>query len=548
MYEEKWTLSKKPFENDLDLGFFFENAKHHKEAHVRLLYAAEQRKPLALLIGEGGVGKSYIAHTACAKLGERKNTLTAYISASGLEGAAFLRAVALAFGGKAAGTREEQAADLISGLVKNAKKGHAVLFVDNIEAADQRFLDEVRYLLDQTGPDGHPLMTVILVGHPRVRGNLKRRQSIVQRLEVGYELLPLENDEARKYILHRLSEAGAAEGLFDDDALEAAVKHAAGFPRLLNRICDLALLMGMIDNLDSISAKQVEDASQELADLRAIGSGGKDRDERSDRGGRDRERSGRDRERGERGERSERSERGERGERGERSERGGERSGRGRGRGRDRDRERGGKDDDEEGGRGRRRRRGRGRKDRDERNGNGAEEEQEGDEGSYGFDAEEYKDIESMSELIQGSLKVVPGSGRRRRAKAKRPERGDPLQYFGGKDEDEDEAEDEEGVSADVETSDEGDDESEERSKGRRRRRGRGRGRGRKDEDGETSEESTDDFAAGIDESDEREPVRAAAPKPAPKPEPKPEPAKAAVAAAPAKVEEAVEDDFAAGL
>ena len=51
MYEEKWTLSKKPFENDQDLAFFFES-KHHREALVRVLYAAEQKKPFALLIGE----------------------------------------------------------------------------------------------------------------------------------------------------------------------------------------------------------------------------------------------------------------------------------------------------------------------------------------------------------------------------------------------------------------------------------------------------------------------------------------------------------------
>jgi type II secretory pathway predicted ATPase ExeA len=508
MYTKKWNLTKKPFENDLDLDFFFEETKHHKQAHIRLLYAAEQRKPLALLIGEGGVGKTYVAQTVRAKLNERKNTLTGWVCASGLESSSFLRAVSLSLGLKAAATREEQAAALVTALGKHAgKKGHTILFVDNVEAADQRFLDEVRFLLDQTGADGRPLLTIVLVGHPRLRGNLKRRQSLVSRLEVGYELLPFEADEARAYVLHRIAEAGGSEEIFDEGALDKVVAESQGYPRNLNAVCDLALLMGMIDKLEQIEAKQIEEASRELGELRAIGSGGGNNDR--DEGGRGRGRGrGRDRDRNEEG--------------------GGRGRGRGRG-GRDRDRDR---DRDEEGGRGRgRRRRGRGRKDRDEGSSNDSE--SSTDDSDYDFNAEEYKDIESMNELIQGSLKVVPGNGRRRRksGSSKRPERGDPLQYFDGP------GEEGEAQADESESSDEGGE-----KKSRRGRRGRGR-RGRKSSDADASEETTavaetkdDDFGGGLDEaSEEREPVKAAA---APAPKAKKDPA-------PAPAEE---DDFGAGL
>lgn len=503
MYTKKWNLTKKPFENDQDLDFFFDKPKHHHEAHVRLMYAAEQRKPLALLIGEGGVGKTYVAQTVRAKLNERKNTLTGWVCASGLESASFLRAVSLSLGLKAAATREEQAAALVTALGKHAgKKGHTILFVDNVEAADQRFLDEVRFLLDQAGADGRPLLTIVLVGHPRLRGNLKRRQSLISRLEVGYELLPFEAEEAQAYVLHRLAEAGGGEEIFDEGALERVAEESQGYPRNLNAICDLALFMGMFNKLDQIEAKQIEEASRELGELRAIGSGsgGNDRDEGRGRG---------------------------RGRGRDRNEEGGRGRGRGRG-GRDRDRDR----DEDGGGRGRgRRRRGRGRKDRDE---SSSDSDSSNEDSDYDFNAEEYKDIESMNELIQGSLKVVPGNGRRRRksSSSKRPERGDPLQYFDGPGAEEGEAQADEG-----ESSDEGGE-----KKSRRGRRGRGR-RGRKSSDADTSEETKavaetksddDDFAGGLEPSEEREPVKAAA---APKKK-DPEPAPAA----------AEEDDFGAGL
>ena len=171
MYEEKWTLDKKPFENDQDLAFYFEST-HHKEAQVRLLYGAEQKKPLCLLIGESGVGKTYVGRAVAAELSKRGTYTVARLSATGVEGAALIRTVALAFGiDNVSALRGDALAQLAGYLMRSAEKGkHPVLFLDNIECfLDNRVLDELRSLLDLVDEEGRPLMTTILCGHPRIR-------------------------------------------------------------------------------------------------------------------------------------------------------------------------------------------------------------------------------------------------------------------------------------------------------------------------------------------------------------------------------------------
>lgn len=545
MYESHWNLDRKPFENDLNVAFFFEG-KHHREAQVRVLYAAEQKKPLALLIGESGVGKTMVCRSAAAQL-EKRGYPVGWVSAAGLDQADLVRTVALAMGVEDVGAgRAEALAQLTTTIRKRAEKNqHSVLFIDNVECMGEgRGFDELRTLLDATASaDGAPMLTIVLSGHPRVRGTLKRRHSLVQRLEVGYELVRLEPEEARAYMLHRLHVAGAPESLFDEGAIDRAAVVSEGTPRLLNRVCDLALLMGMIEKKEQVNAKLIDDAAEEMNELRKIGAGeGGGREERGERGGRpDEGRDDEDRDEG--------------------------------------DGDEGGEGDDRRGGRRRRRRRGRGGRgderadERGERRGErrpapvAADDEADESGESYAFNADEHRDIESMTEIIQGSLKVVSGGSQRRRRGGKgRAERGDPLQYFdspvnGGAAAVHD-VEDEADAALDAPPASEAEG-GERRGRRRRRRRG-GRGRGAEgagdegpiDDEREARSEPPlppparddrdDEFAAGIidDEPPSREAARAeAAPHPtASRPERREPPRRPAPAPAQAP------DDFAAGL
>src|SRR5688572_19227540 len=312
MYESHWNLDRKPFENDLNVAFFHES-KHHREAQVRVLYAAEQKKPLALLIGESGVGKTIVCRSAAAQL-EKRGYPVGWVSAAGLDAAEFVRSVAQSLGIKdVSAHRAEALTQLGSALrTRGEKNAHSVLFIDNVECLGEgRGFDELRTLLDVSASvDGAPQLTIILSGHPRVRGTLKRRHSLVQRLEVGYELVRLEPEEARAYMLHRLHTAGAPESLFDEGAIDRAAAVSEGTPRLLNRVCDLALLMGMIEKKEQVNAKLIDDAAEEMNDLRKIGAGdgGRGRRDEGDEGFEERG-PRHDEERGDRGDRSDRDER-----------------------------------------------------------------------------------------------------------------------------------------------------------------------------------------------------------------------------------------------
>ena len=513
MYEAHWHLDKKPFENDQNTSFFFES-ENHKEALVRIKYAVEQRKPLALLIGESGVGKTFVCHRAAEQLAGR-NCDTGWVSAAGIEhGLDLLQQAFVAFSnGDPVPTSRAELTYALRKLLEsmNGKGRYPVLIIDNADCLpDGRTFEELRTILDLTAQDGTTLLTCVLTGHPRLRGTLKKRHSLVHRLEVGYELLPLNAEEGAAYVNHRLEKAGAKAGLLDDEALAAAVTAAGGYPRLLNRLGDLGLLMGMIEGGEQVSLSLIEQAMDEVEELKKI-AGGSSREQ--SRGGRSRGRGGR-------------------------------------GRDRDRDRDRDDDDDREGGRRGRRRRRrGRGGRDRDrDRDGSSGDDAQDADGENLVFNADEHRDIESMTEIIQGTLKTstTGGGRRRRRGGGSRAERGDPLHYF----------------DSNVDGSDEApvDDESKDEPKKRRRRR---RG-GRKSEDasetgavesGDNGDEPGGaDFAAGLLEGEKKSASKKAekAEKAEKAPAKKAETALAKKAAKPKKAAVAAEpepsSDFASGL
>ena len=130
-----------------------------------------------------------------------------------------------------------------------------VLFIDNVETiTNDAILEEIRMLLDLTVGDGKPLLTIVLSGDPRAREVMRRHASLVQRIEVGYELAPLGEEDARNYILHRIRVAGGPKRIFDNAALRGAFKASSGLPRLLNR----QLAEGRHDVEDLVETRPLE--------------------------------------------------------------------------------------------------------------------------------------------------------------------------------------------------------------------------------------------------------------------------------------------------
>ncbi|HZV02542.1 MAG TPA: AAA family ATPase, partial [Planctomycetota bacterium] len=272
MYEAHWNLSEKPFENDQNLKYFYES-KNHKEALVRILYATEQAKPLAVIMGEHGSGKTFVCRSAAGEL-KKRGYRAGIFTAPSADPAELYRRASESLGLSQGENQGERPIETRFEFVRACKPNdptetkRTVLFVDAIDSVnDERVFGEIRTLLDVTLDDGKPMFTIVLSGTPRSRDTLRRHPSLVQRIEVGYDLAPLGEEDARNYVLHRLRIAAGPKRIFDNAALRGAYKASSGLPRLLNRVCDLALLIGKIEGKDQILGETVDQAADEVREL-----------------------------------------------------------------------------------------------------------------------------------------------------------------------------------------------------------------------------------------------------------------------------------------
>ena len=124
-------------------------------------------------------------------------------------------------------------------------------------------LETMRLLLNFQ-VDMQPALTLLLVGQPSLLANLDRMSGLEERLGVKCLLRPFTEEETLSYISHRLTNAGGDAGIFQQAALEAIHALSSGVARRINRLCDLALLIGFADQLEQIAAEQIESISAEL--------------------------------------------------------------------------------------------------------------------------------------------------------------------------------------------------------------------------------------------------------------------------------------------
>ncbi len=150
-------------------------------------------------------------------------------------------------------------------LAANAAKGRqAVLAIDEAHLLiEGGLLDTIRLLLNfEVG--GRPAWTLLLVGQPILLPVVDRMPAFEDRLAVKCLLRPLEVDETISYVSHRMTAAGARREIFTHDAIMSLHQITAGYPRRINRVCDLALLIGFAEELRNISASHIEAVANEL--------------------------------------------------------------------------------------------------------------------------------------------------------------------------------------------------------------------------------------------------------------------------------------------
>lgn len=272
MYESYWRFQSRPFNGGCDVRAYFPG-EAHQGTLLKLRYAVESRCGAALLVGPAGTGKTLVARLLAERLSE-ENQPCVHVTFPQLTTAellAYLAAELQAEHDVAAAPGQDRSLRAIERrLTENAVAGrHAVLIVDEAQLIDSTRTFEALRLLVNREHDGRPTATIVFVGQTSLLPTLSRLPGLEQRLGVKCLLRPLTHDETHAYVQHRLKTAAGRTDLFDADALDALHAITRGVPREINRVCDLALLLGYADAATSIDANRIEAVARELVEVAA---------------------------------------------------------------------------------------------------------------------------------------------------------------------------------------------------------------------------------------------------------------------------------------
>ena len=243
-YTEYFGLSDIPFSIAPNPRYLFMSARH-KEALAHLTYGLGDVGGFALLTGEVGTGKTTVSKCLLKELPE--NTQAAFIVNPTLSAIELLATVCdelhVEYDSEKATLK--QLTDLIlNKLLENHQQGkHTLLIIDEAQHLQPQVLEQLR-LLTNLETDTKKLLQVILIGQPELQELLKRKdlRQLAQRITARYHLMPLNKNEVKAYIAHRLNVAGASETIFKNSAINQIHKLSQGIPRLINLLCDRALL------------------------------------------------------------------------------------------------------------------------------------------------------------------------------------------------------------------------------------------------------------------------------------------------------------------
>ena len=266
MYETFYNLSAKPFNLSPDPRFFF-GSKGHKRAMSYLRYGLNQGEGFIIITGDIGTGKTTLVRTLFAELAN-ENVVAAQLVTTQLEAEDMLRMVAAAFG--LAHDRISKATllkNIETFLLARAREGKRVLLVvDEAQNLPPRSLEELRMLSNfQVGEKA--LLQSFLLGQEEFRNTLQADglEQLRQRVTAAYHLSPLDRDETKAYIEHRLKMSGWKDDPhFSEEAYDDVYDFTAGVPRRINNLLDRLLLYGYLEESHEINRKVVAAVTEEL--------------------------------------------------------------------------------------------------------------------------------------------------------------------------------------------------------------------------------------------------------------------------------------------
>ena len=267
MYKGFYNLQRNPFEITPDPSFLFPT-KRHNEALASLYYGVTAHRGFVVLTGEVGTGKTLILRSLLGLL-QRRDVAFALIFNPTLTPLEFMRYIALDFGLPVACKAKDELIHVLNGfLLQRHQRGlTTILVVDEAHHLSAEILEEIR-LLTNLETSQQKLLQIVLAGQPELDQKLDSHElrQLKQRIALRCHLDPLGMNETREYMARRLQIAGApaAGQIFSGPAIEAVFRHSRGIPRLVNTICENALLSGYAKQAATITPDIIDGVARDL--------------------------------------------------------------------------------------------------------------------------------------------------------------------------------------------------------------------------------------------------------------------------------------------
>ena len=264
-YLDHFNLKEQPFRLTPDPDFVYWS-KQHARAKAYMESTIWLADGFVVITGEIGSGKTTLLQSFLAELDDE--IVYAVVSQTQLTATQFLQSVLTEFGFKPFNKRKVELLDMLNMFLieqySNGKK--VVLIVDEAQNLSKKVLEEVRML---SGIETHKekVLRIILAGQPELKETLESPslKQLVQRIRLRFHLGPLDKQELREYISHRLAVAGNRYAqLFTDNCFDVIHRYTGGVPRLVNTLCDTALLCAFADGKGNVDAADIMSAIQEL--------------------------------------------------------------------------------------------------------------------------------------------------------------------------------------------------------------------------------------------------------------------------------------------
>jgi len=265
MYLELFNLTELPFRLSPDPSFLY-LSRHHARAKAYMESTIWFTDGFVIITGEIGAGKTTLIETFLKEL--EKDVVVALINQTQLSPVEFLQTVLVQFGFQPFQMKKvELLSTLNNFLIEQYSQGRRiVLIIDEAQNLSTKVLEEVR-MLSGVETTSERILRIILVGQPELNQKLDLPElaQLTQRVRLRFHLTPLSREDTENYIQHRLEVAGSnGRQLFEPDTFQLIYRYTGGVPRLVNTLCDTAMMSAFALDRDVVTAAEVQTAIDEL--------------------------------------------------------------------------------------------------------------------------------------------------------------------------------------------------------------------------------------------------------------------------------------------